>query len=155
VPARRLSVLVLSGPNLALLGIREPERYGRTTLDEIEAELGALAAELDVGLEARRTNHEGQLVDWLHGAIGVHDGIVMNPGGLTHTSVVLRDAVAGVGLPTVEVHLTNTAAREEFRHRSLVAPVAIGSIQGFGAASYTLGLRALVGYLRSRAPRDS
>lgn len=153
--ARRLSVLVLSGPNLSLLGTREPERYGRTTLDEIEAALAALAVELDVGLEARRTNHEGALIDWLHGAVGSHDGVVINPGGLTHTSVVLRDAIAGVGLPTVEVHLTNTAAREAFRHRSLVAPVAVGSIQGFGPASYTLGLRALVGYLRSRAPRES
>ncbi len=155
MPAQRLSILVLSGPNLSLLGVREPERYGRTTLGEIEAELAALAAELDVALEARRTNHEGELLDWLHAAVGVHDGIVINPGGLTHTSVVLRDAIAGVGLPTVEVHLTNTAAREEFRHRSLVAPVAVGAIQGFGSASYTLGLRALVGYLRSRAPRDS
>lgn len=150
--AKALSILVLSGPNLALLGKREPSIYGHATLDAIEADLGRLARTLGARVTARRTNHEGQLVDWLHEAMGVHHGVLINPGGLTHTSVVLRDAIAAIGIPTVEVHLTNTAGREEFRHRSLVAPVAVGSIQGFGADSYALGLRALVGYLRARVP---
>lgn len=149
-----LSILVLHGPNLALLGKREPEVYGRTTLAEVDASLQTLARELDVTLDIRCSNHEGQLLDWLHELTGddaaLHrDGVLINPGGLTHTSVVLRDAIASIARPTVEVHLTNTAAREPFRHRSLVAPVCVGSIAGFGPSSYALGLRALVGYLRA------
>ncbi len=149
-----LSILVLHGPNLALLGKREPEVYGHTTLAEVNEGLRALASELGATLVIRTSNHEGQLVDWLHELMSDevslhHDGVLINPGGLTHTSVVLRDAIASVSAPCVEVHLTNTAAREPFRHRSLVAPVCVGTIAGFGVASYALGLRALVGYLRA------
>jgi 3-dehydroquinate dehydratase-2 len=149
-----LTILVLHGPNLALLGKREPAIYGRTTLAEVNASLEELATELEVTLSIRSSNHEGELIDWLHELMGddpsLHrDGILINPGGLTHTSVVLRDAIASVARPTVEVHLTNTAAREPFRHHSLVAPVCVGSIAGFGPRSYALGLRALVGYLRA------
>lgn len=150
-----LSILVLHGPNLALLGKREPEIYGRTTLDEVDRSLNDLAAELGASLTCRRSNHEGHLVDWMHEAMDRIDGLLINPGGLTHTSVVLRDAIAGIARPAVEVHLSNTAAREPFRHTSLVAPVCIGSIAGFGPSSYTLGLRALVGYLRARSQRLS
>jgi len=149
-----LSILVLHGPNLALLGKREPEVYGRTTLAEVNQLLEILAKELAVSLTIRSSNHEGELIDWLHELLGddpsLHrDGVLINPGGLTHTSVVLRDAIASIARPTVEVHLTNTAAREPFRHHSLVAPVCVGSIAGFGSSSYALGLRALVGYLRA------
>jgi len=149
-----LSILVLHGPNLALLGKREPEVYGRTTLAEVNQLLEILAKELAVSLTIRSSNHEGELIDWLHELLGddpsLHrDGVLINPGGLTHTSVVLRDAIASIARPTVEVHLTNTASREPFRHLSLVAPVCVGSIAGFGSSSYALGLRALVGYLRA------
>lgn len=146
---KRERVLVLSGPNLALLGRREPAVYGKTTLAEIEAGLHTLGGELGARVTCRRTNHEGELVDWIHEAIDAFDGIVINPGGLTHTSVVLRDAVAAVGTATVEVHLSNVHARERFRRRSLLAPVCVGTVAGFGADSYALGLRALLGYLRS------
>lgn len=157
----RVTILVLHGPNLSLLGKREPEIYGQTTLDEVDRSLIELGVELGASLILRRSNHEGHLVDWMHeaafgtGAMERIDGLLINPGGLTHTSVVLRDAIAGIGRPTVEVHLTNTAAREPFRHTSLVAPVCIGTIAGFGPSSYTLGLRALVGYLRARSQRLS
>jgi 3-dehydroquinate dehydratase II len=151
-------VLVLSGPNLSLLGRREPHIYGTTTLAEIEASLRKLGKELGATVTCKHTSHEGDLVDWLHGVLSERatdgaDGVVLNPGGLTHTSVVLRDAVSGIARPVVEVHLTNVHAREEFRHRSLLSPVCVGTVGGFGAESYTLGLRALLGYLRSPARR--
>lgn len=149
--SRPVRVLVLSGPNLVLLGRREPELYGRTTLAEIEEGLRALGSELGAAVTCRSSNHEGELVDWLHEALDRFEGVVLNPGGLTHTSVVLRDAVAAIGKPVVEVHLTNVYARERFRRRSLVAPVCVGTVGGFGAESYSLGLRALLGYLRSPA----
>ena len=141
-------VLVLHGPNLNLLGEREPGVYGHTTLSEIDKMLEELSGELGVLLEARQSNHEGQLVDWIHEAMGKFDGIVINPAAYTHTSVALRDAIAGVGLPVIEVHLSNTAAREDFRHKSLVAPVVCGSIIGFGVNSYLLGLRAMIELLQ-------
>ncbi|MGD8317831.1 MAG: type II 3-dehydroquinate dehydratase [Myxococcales bacterium] len=140
-------VLVLSGPNLNLLGVREPDVYGATTLDDIEHALKDLALELGATVECRQSNQEGQLIDWLHEARLTRDGVVINPGGLTHTSVSLRDAIVASGLPAVEVHVSNVQARESFRRESLTAPVCIGSVSGFGKNSYTLGLRALIDYL--------
>ncbi|HVZ36598.1 MAG TPA: type II 3-dehydroquinate dehydratase [Polyangiaceae bacterium] len=142
-------VLVLHGPNLNLLGTREPEVYGRLSLADIDRELKKLAEELDAELELRQSNHEGQLIDWIHAAHGVQQGLLINPAGFTHSSVALRDAIAAVGLPCVEVHLSNVHKREPFRHTSLTAPVCIGTIAGFGAHSYTLGLRALLEHLRT------
>jgi 3-dehydroquinate dehydratase II len=143
------SVLVLHGPNLNLLGTREPEVYGHLTLADINRDLGMLGEAWEAELVARQSNHEGQLIDWVHEAREKHQGIVINPGGYTHTSVALRDAIAGVELPTVEVHLSNVYKRESFRHTSLIAPVCVGSIAGFGPNSYALGLRALLDYLRA------
>lgn len=142
-------VLVLSGPNLNLLGTREPDVYGATTLDDVETALEDLAKRLGVTVECRQSNQEGQLIDWLHEARGQFHGIVINPGGLTHTSVSLRDAIAAAGLPTVEVHISNTQARESFRHASVTAAVCVGAVSGFGKNSYTLGLRAIVDYLNA------
>ncbi|HSN82480.1 MAG TPA: type II 3-dehydroquinate dehydratase [Polyangiales bacterium] len=142
-------VLVLNGPNLNLLGTREPDVYGSTTLKDIELALADLAADLDATVECRQSNQEGQLIDWLHEARRSFDGVLINPGGLTHTSVSLRDAIVAAGLPTVEVHVSNTQARETFRHRSVTAAVCVGSVMGFGQGSYTLGLRALIDYLNA------
>lgn len=139
-----MRILVVHGPNLSLLGLREPEVYGRVTLAEIDARLAALAAELGATVRCVQSNHEGALVDELHAARGHFDAVLINPGGLTHTSVVLRDALLGVGLPFVEVHLSNVHAREPFRRHSMLSDVARGVITGFGAQSYELGLRALV-----------
>lgn len=139
-----MKVLVLHGPNLNLLGRREPEIYGHKTLSGINDDLMAQAVGLGVTLTIHQSNHEGVLIDIIHDAFGVVDGIVINPGGLTHTSVALRDALAGVAIPFVEVHLSNVYAREPFRHHSYLSPIALGVISGFGPNSYSLGLSAIV-----------
>ncbi|MBS3026217.1 MAG: type II 3-dehydroquinate dehydratase [Dolichospermum sp. DET50] len=143
-----LSILVLHGPNLNLLGLREPGIYGSLTLAEINRLLESKAMELQAKVSSVQSNHEGVLVDAIHGALGKNQGIVINAGAYTHTSVALRDAIAAVNLPTVEVHLSNIYRREDFRHHSYIAPVVIGQISGFGAQSYLLGLQALVYHLR-------
>ena len=143
-----LSVLVLHGPNLNLLGQREPGIYGSVTLDEINHLLEAEAQKLQAKVSTVQSNHEGVLVDTIHAATREHQGILINAGAYTHTSVAIRDAIAAVNIPTVEVHLSNIYQREAFRHHSYIAAVAIGQISGFGAESYRLGLQALVHYLR-------
>ncbi len=148
--ARRAAdvVLVIHGPSLNLLGTREPEIYGTETLAHIDAGLVRLGRELGLTVECLQSNHEGVIIDWLHQAGGRSDvlGVVLNPAAYSHTSLAIADAVRAIPLPCVEVHLTQVAAREEIRQRSLVAPACVGSIAGFGPESYALGIRALVGY---------
>jgi 3-dehydroquinate dehydratase-2 len=144
-------VLVIHGPNLNVLGTREPEVYGRRTLDEINAELLRLAEELGLTLEAFQSNSEGELIDRIQAARGRAGAIIINAGAYTHTSVGIRDALLAAALPVVEVHLSNTYKREAFRHRSLIADVAVGQIVGFGSVSYLLGLRAAAAVLGRRS----
>ncbi|MGQ0813522.1 MAG: type II 3-dehydroquinate dehydratase [Gemmatimonadota bacterium] len=144
-----MRIAVLHGPNLNLLGQREPNVYGSATLADLDARIRAEAAILDVDVEIFQSNVEGLLVDRIHEAAGRVDGFLVNAGAYTHTSVALRDALAGVGRPFVEVHLSNLQAREPFRHESLLAPKALGAIMGFGFDSYTLGLKGLVAHLRA------
>jgi 3-dehydroquinate dehydratase II len=139
-----MKALFLNGPNLNLLGTRQPEVYGRHTLADIEALVRNRASELGVEIDFRQSNHEGELVTWIQQARGQFDAIVLNAAAYTHTSVALRDAIAAVSIPTIEIHLSNIHAREEFRHRSLIAPVCRGQISGFGFQSYLLGLQAAV-----------
>ncbi len=143
-----MKILVLHGPNLNMLGLREPEVYGSTTLAQINDRLTQDATELGAELSFLQSNHEGVLIEAIHAAFQVQQGILINPAAFTHTSVALRDAIASVNIPTVEVHLSNVYKREEFRHHSFIAPIAIGQISGFGAESYRLGLRALVTHLQ-------
>lgn len=151
----KISVLIVHGPNLNLLGLREPEVYGSLTLAEINESLKSDAENLQVNLECLQSNHEGVLVDAIHGARQKHQGIVINAGAYTHTSVALRDAIAGVQIPTVEVHLSNIYTREKFRHHSYIASVVVGQISGFGVDSYRLGLQALVNYLKKIASQEN
>jgi 3-dehydroquinate dehydratase-2 len=139
-----MKILFLNGPNLNLLGQREPGVYGRTTLAEIERKVRKRAGELKVKIEFLQTNLEGELVSWVQQAKGKYDVIVLNAAAYTHTSIALRDAIAAVGIPTIEIHLSNVHAREEFRRKSLIAPVCVGQISGFGASSYILGVEAAV-----------
>src|SRR5512137_585674 len=144
-----MKILVLHGPNLNLLGSREPGVYGNLTLDEINARCMALGRELDVEVHCAQSNHEGALIDALHEARTWAGGVVLNPAGYTHTSVALRDAIAAIGIPVVEVHLSNVYAREEFRHKSLVSAVCKGKVSGFGWRSYELGLRGLIDIIKA------
>lgn len=146
-----MSILVINGPNLNLLGTREPALYGHASLAVIEAELGQMAEDAGVAMHCFQSNHEGALIDRIHAAQG--DGteyIVINPGGLTHTSVALRDALASADVPVVEVHLSNVHRREEFRHHSFIAGIAAGQVLGFGPDSYLLGLRAAAGLVGAK-----
>ncbi|MGB3245426.1 MAG: type II 3-dehydroquinate dehydratase [Sulfitobacter sp.] len=137
------SVLILNGPNLNLLGTRQPEVYGATTLADIENMCRGAARTLGMSLAFEQSNHEGALIDFIHGAKGLHDAIIINAGAYTHTSVAIMDAIASVELPVVEVHLSNIHARETFRHQSYISKVAVGMICGFGAKGYILALDAL------------
>ena len=139
-----MRILFLNGPNLNLLGQREPEVYGHTTLADIETKVRQRAKQLGADIDFRQSNLEGELVGWIQQAKGQFEAIVLNAAAYTHTSVALRDAIAAVGVPTIEIHLSNVHAREEFRHKSLIAPVCVGQIAGFGWRSYILGLEASV-----------
>jgi 3-dehydroquinate dehydratase-2 len=147
-----MNILFLNGPNLNMLGKREPSIYGRFTLEDIEVAVLRRAAELGVRCEFHQTNMEGELVTLIQKGSGVFDGVVLNAGAYTHTSVAIRDAILAAGTPTVEIHLSNIHAREEFRHKSLIAPVCVGQISGFGQNSYILGLEAIVNVINTRRP---
>jgi 3-dehydroquinate dehydratase II len=139
-----MKVLILNGPNLNLLGQREPDIYGRATLADIEAKVRERAAKLKLDIEFRQSNVEGELVNWIQAAKGKFDVIILNAAAYTHTSIAIRDAISATGVPTIEVHISNVHAREEFRHNSLTAPVCRGQIVGFGINSYILALEAAV-----------
>lgn len=145
-----MKILVLHGPNLNLLGTREPDVYGTITLSDIDSAISRLSTELGCSVAIVQSNSEGEIIDRIQSALGVCDGILINPGGYTHTSVAIRDALSAVSLPTVEVHLSNIHSRETFRSHSFIAPIAIGQICGFGMESYLLGLRALVSHLMKK-----
>jgi 3-dehydroquinate dehydratase-2 len=141
------SLLVINGPNLNLLGTRQPEVYGRATLKDVESLCRDTAAEAGCSIDFLQSNHEGELIDALHAARGQYDGIILNAGAYSHTSIALYDAISSIGIPTVEVHVSNIHAREAFRHKSLITPAALGIISGFGITGYALGVRALIAHL--------
>ncbi len=149
-----MKILIINGVNMNMLGIREPEKYGSMTLQDLEKELYAYSFELGIDIETYQSNHEGEIVEKIHSAKDIYDGIVINAGAYTHTSIAIRDAIASVGLPTVEIHMTNIYKREDFRHNSFIAPVCIGQISGFGNNSYKLGLNGLVNYLSLTNKQD-
>lgn len=144
-----MKILLINGANLNMLGSREPEKYGSTTLKDIESMVAQRGNELGVQVDVWQSNHEGEIVDKIQSAKGVYDGILINAGGYTHTSVVIRDAIASVQIPTVEIHMTNIHAREEFRHTSLISGVCIAQVVGFKELSYSLALEGLVNYLKN------
>lgn len=144
-----MKIFVINGVNMNMLGIREPEKYGAMTLKDLEKSLYAFSFELGIDIEMFQSNHEGEIVEKIHSALGNADGIVINPGAYTHTSVAIRDALSAVNIPTVEIHMTNIHSREDFRHKSLIAPVCVAQISGFGFDSYKLGLKGLVDFLKS------
>lgn len=143
-----MKILVINGVNMNMLGIREPDKYGTMTLKDLEKDLYSYSFELGVDIETYQSNFEGEIVEKIHSALDNFDGIVINPAAYTHTSVAIRDAISAVNIPTVEIHMTNIQAREDFRNKSLVAPVCIAQISGFGTDSYKLGLRGIVDYLK-------
>lgn len=145
-----MKILVINGVNMNMLGFREPEKYGSMTLQNLEKELYAFSFELGIDIETFQSNFEGEIVEKIHKAKDMFDGIVINAGAYTHTSIAIRDALSAVNIPTVEVHMTNIYKREEFRHKSYIAPVCIGQISGFNTDSYKLGLKGLVNYLSSK-----
>ena len=142
-----MKILLINGANLNMLGSREPEKYGATTLKEIEDAVVRRGKELGAEVHVYQSNHEGEIVDKIQSSKGIYDGIIINAGGYTHTSVVIRDAIAAIGVPTVEVHMTNIHAREEFRHTSLLSGVCVAQVVGFKELSYILALEGLVDYL--------
>lgn len=144
-----MKLLIINGPNLNMLGTREPETYGTTTLAVIEKELYAYSFELGIDIQTFQSNSEGEIIDKIQQALGNFDGILINPGAYTHTSIAIRDAISSVNLPCIEVHMTNIYKREEFRHKSFITPVCVGSIIGFGQNVYKLGLKALYDYLQN------
>ncbi len=146
------NILLLNGTNLGLLGKREPEIYGHETLQQINTRCAALGKSLGLEIQSRQSNHEGELIDWLNGAMGHVHGVIINPGGLTHSSVSLRDALAMMGVPVIEVHLSNIHAREAFRHTSLISPIAVGVVCGFGAKGYELAIQAMANAFSSVTP---
>lgn len=148
-----MHILVLNGPNLNLLGTREPHLYGSITLADINSSLQSEANKLQIKLSCLQSNYEGKLIETIHSARELYQGIIINAGAYTHTSIGIRDALSAVKIPTVEVHLSNIYQREAFRHHSYIAPIAIGQISGFGADSYILGLQGLVNYLRNDSPQ--
>ena len=144
-----MKILIINGVNMNMLGVREPQKYGNLTLKELEKELFAYSFELGIDIETYQSNHEGEIVEKIHSAKDKFDGIVINAGAYTHTSVAIRDAISAVEIPTAEVHMTNIYKREEFRHHSYLAPVCVGQISGFGLDSYKLGLKAIVNYIEN------
>ena len=142
-----MKILVINGVNMNMLGIREPEKYGNMTYVDLEKELFAYSFELGIDIETYQSNHEGEIVEKIHSAKDNFEGIVINAGAYTHTSVAIRDAISSIGIPAVEVHMTNIYKREEFRHHSYLAPVCVGQISGFGVNSYKLGLKAMIDFL--------
>ena len=143
-----MKILVINGVNMNMLGIREPDKYGTTTLKELEKDLYSYSFELGIDIETYQSNMEGEIVEKIHSALNNFDGIVINPAAYTHTSVAIRDAISAVNIPTVEIHMTNIHAREDFRNKSLIAPVCLAQISGFGAESYKLGLKGLTDFLK-------